>query len=204
MGIQGKSIPIAAIMGIVCGVLVGYLIYRGGSLIQLRWFFVASTMILYLVAAGLMAKGVGFLEQNAWNQVIGGEAAEEGGDVIAYRVTTAVWHVSWGDPELKTDANGGWQIFNSILGWNNTATLGSIISYCLYWLFVAGYLAYSYIKEKRAAIRKAESGEWDNGDEALENAKQYIDETGEIRTTIVEDEEAKHVPEYIVPSTTKA
>jgi high-affinity iron transporter len=203
LGIQGKSIPIAAIMGIVCGALVGYLIYRGGSLIQLRWFFVFSTVILYLVAAGLMAKAVGFLEQNAWNNVIGGEVAEEGGGVIAYRVTTAAWHVSWGDPEQKVDSNGGWQIFNSILGWNNTATVGSVISYCLYWVFVAGYLAYSYFKEKRAAIRKAEAGEWDNGDEALEHAKQYIDETGEIRA-VAEDEESKHVSEHIAPSGVKA
>ncbi|KAI9354468.1 iron permease FTR1/Fip1/EfeU [Pilaira anomala] len=187
LGISGKSIPIAAIMGIICGLLVGVLIYRGGSLIQLRWFFVASTIILYLVAAGLMAKGVGFLEQNAWNVVIGGEAA----DVIGYRVTTSIWHVSWGDPELKEGYNGGWQIFNAILGWNNTATYGTIISYCLYWLFVVGYLAYSYFKEKREAIRKAEAGEWDDGDEALEQAKQYVDETGEIRGAAYVDEESK-------------
>jgi high-affinity iron transporter len=188
LGISGKSIPIAAIMGIICGVLVGFLIYRGGSLIQLRWFFVFSTVILYLVAAGLMSKAVGYLEQNAWNIVIGGE----GGDTISYRVTTAVWHVSWGDPELNTSSNGGWQIFNAILGWNNTATFGTIISYCLYWLFVVGYLVYSFLKERRTAIRKAESGEWDDGDAALEEARQYIDETGEIRAAEVdEDEESK-------------
>lgn len=197
MGIPGKSIPIAAIMGVLCGALVGFLIYRGGSLIQLRWFFVFSTVILYLVAAGLMSKAVGFLEQNAWNQVIGGEAAEESGSVIGYRVTTSVWHVSWGNPEQKTDDTGGWQIFNSILGWNNTATIGTVVSYCLYWVFVAGYLAYGYFKEKRAAIRKAEAGEWDDGDEALENAKQYIDETGEIRAASVEDEESKDASEHI-------
>lgn len=193
LGIPGKSIPIAAIMGILCGVVVGLLIYRGGSLIQLRWFFVASTIILYLVAAGLMAKAVGYLEQNAWNQVIGGEAA----DVIGYRVTTSIWHVSWGDPELNASSSGGWQIFNAILGWNNTATYGTIISYCLYWLFVIGYLAYSFYKEKRDAIRKAEAGEWDNGDEALEHAKQYIDETGEIRGTAFHDEESKDHVETI-------
>ncbi|KAG2235614.1 plasma membrane iron permease [Thamnidium elegans] len=193
LGIPGKSIPIAAIMGIICGILVGFLIYRGGSLIQLRWFFVASTIILYLVAAGLMAKAVGYLEQNAWNQVIGGEAA----DVIGYRVTTSIWHVSWGDPELNASSSGGWQIFNAILGWNNTATYGTIISYCLYWLFVIGYLAYSFYKERRDAIRKAEAGEWDNGDEALEHAKQYVDETGEIRGTAFHDEESKDHVETI-------
>ncbi|KAI8340985.1 high-affinity iron permease [Choanephora cucurbitarum] len=187
LGIPGKSIPIAAIMGIVCGCLVGLLIYRGGKLIHLRWFFVFSTVILYLVAAGLMSKGVGFLEQNSWNQVIGGEAA----DVISYRVSTSIWHVSWGDPELNVDTNGGWQIFNAILGWNNTATYGTIISYCLYWVFVICYLAFSFYKEKREAIRKAEAGEWDNGDQALDEARQYIDETGEIRQNLDSVESGK-------------
>lgn len=108
LNVQAKSIPIAAIMGILCGVLVGVIIYRGGSMLHLRWFFIFSTIILYLVAAGLMSKAVGFFEQYAWNLIIGGEAAEEGGDVIPYKVTTAVWHVSWGNPELNTDTNGGW------------------------------------------------------------------------------------------------
>ncbi|KAI7905433.1 high-affinity iron permease [Cokeromyces recurvatus] len=198
LGISAKSIPIAVIMGIICGLLVGLLIYRGGSLIQLHWFFVFSTVILYLVSAGLMARAVGFLEKNSWNKVIGGE----GNGVIGYRVKTAVWHVSWGDPELQTDDNGGWQIFNSILGWNNTASLGTIISYCLYWLFVICYLAYSFYKERRDAIRKAEAGEWDDGDEAMDRAQHFIDESGEIRN--VNDGELKeHHSETIETSPIK-
>ncbi|CDH55156.1 plasma membrane iron permease [Lichtheimia corymbifera JMRC:FSU:9682] len=177
LNVQAKSIPIAAIMGILCGVLVGVIIYRGGSMLHLRWFFIFSTIILYLVAAGLMSKAVGFFEQYAWNLIIGGEAAEEGGDVIPYKVTTAVWHVSWGNPELNTDTNGGWQIFNAILGWNNTATIGTIVSYCLYWVLVAACLVYMYYKERRRAIIKAQQGNLDDiqGDEALEQAKQYVD-----------------------------
>ncbi|KAI7869585.1 high-affinity iron permease [Spinellus fusiger] len=180
LSVQAKAIPIAAIMGFLCGCLVGYILYRGGSMVKLRWFFIISTMILYLIAAGLMSKSVGLFEQNAWNKIIGGESAEEGGSVIGYRVSTSVWHVSWGNPEILTDTNGGWQIFNAILGWNNTATYGSIISYCLYWLFVCLFLVYSNIKDRRLAIKKAESNDWANGDEALEAAKQYLNEKGEL------------------------
>ncbi|KAI9316825.1 iron permease FTR1/Fip1/EfeU [Dichotomocladium elegans] len=176
LGVEGKSIPIAAIMGIVCGVLLGYIIYRGGNMLRLRWFFVFSTIILYLVAAGLMAKAVGFFEQYEWNKVIGGEAAEESGAVIPYKVTTAVWHVSWGNPDNYLDQNGGWKIFNAILGWNNTATYGTIISYCLYWLLVSLTLVRMHYKERKEAIEKAKRGEVDEeGDCALERAKQFID-----------------------------
>lgn len=60
---------------------------------HLHWFFVASTCILYLVSAGLLSRAIGYFEQNAWNKIIGGESAEEGGKAIGYKMTTNVWHV---------------------------------------------------------------------------------------------------------------
>ncbi|KAI8331179.1 iron permease FTR1/Fip1/EfeU [Chlamydoabsidia padenii] len=194
---DGKAIPIAAIMGFICGCLVGYLIFRGGSMLHLRWFFIFSTIILYLVAAGLMSKAVGYFEQNAWNQVIGGESAEDGGSVITYKVTTAVWHVSWGDPELNTSTNGGWMIFNAILGWNNTATIGSIVSYCLYWILVAVYLVYSFWKTRRNAIAKAERGEFyssEDADLALDNARKFVNEDG-----VITGQDEKMTTDEVVP-----
>lgn len=71
------------------------------------------------------------------------------------------------------------QIFNAILGWNNTATIGTIVSYCLYWIFVAAFLVYMNWKEKRRALAKLQNGEWDkDGDEALEDAKEFVDKDG--------------------------
>ncbi|CAO3617118.1 unnamed protein product [Cunninghamella echinulata] len=191
---QARSIPIAVIMGIICGALIGFIIYRGGSMLHLRWFFIISTIILYLVAAGLMSKAVGFFEQYSWNQVIGGEVAEEGGDVIPYKVTTSVLHVDYGNPEQYSASTGGYQIFNSILGWNNTWTIGTIVSYCLYWILISLYLLYSLFKQRRIAIQKAERGEYyiSNADEALENAKHYVNKdaiiTGENITTTDESD----------------
>lgn len=74
-------------------------------------------------------------------------------------------------------------IFNAILGWNNTATIGSIISYCLYWILVAAYLVYMFWKERRNAIAKAERGEFydnEDADLALEKARQYVNQDGVI------------------------
>lgn len=52
-------------------------------------------------------------------------------------------HSSFGNPELN--GGGGWGIFNAILGWQNSATYGSVISYNLYWLVViVGFLAMRY------------------------------------------------------------
>ncbi|ORX49055.1 high-affinity iron permease [Hesseltinella vesiculosa] len=178
----GTSIPIAVIMGIIAGSAVGLLIYRGGNMLHLRYFFIFSTCVLYLVAAGLMSRAVGFFEQYSWNKVIGGESAEEGGKVIPYKVTTNVWHVSWGNPEIYSAATGGYQIFNSILGWNNTATIGTIVSYCLYWILVSIYLVYLLFKQKRQSIAQAKAGKYilADADDALNKARQFVDEDGAI------------------------
>ena len=40
---------------------------------------------------------------------------------------------------------GGWGVFNSLFGWTNSATYGTVISYNLYWLVVIlGFLGMRY------------------------------------------------------------
>jgi high-affinity iron transporter len=34
------------------------------------------------------------------------------------------------------NGGGGWGVFNAILGWQNSATYGSVISYNVYWIAV--------------------------------------------------------------------
>jgi high-affinity iron transporter len=47
------------------------------------------------------------------------------------------------------NGDDGWGIFNSLFGWQNSATYGSVISYNLYWLVViAGFLVLGF-KEKK-------------------------------------------------------
>lgn len=67
--------------------------------------------------------------------------------------------VSWpsadsiGNPEPSSPStNGGWQIFNSILGWNNTASGGTIVSYILYWVLIAATLIYLKWSEGRLTL----------------------------------------------------
>jgi high-affinity iron transporter len=47
------------------------------------------------------------------------------------------------------NGDGGWGIFNSLFGWQNSATYGSVISYNLYWVAVIlGFLFLGW-KEKK-------------------------------------------------------
>ncbi|KAG8730517.1 high-affinity iron permease [Ceratobasidium sp. 423] len=56
LGQPAASIPLAAIVGLICGLLVGYLIYASSSRTSLSVFLVASTSLLLLIGAGLFSK----------------------------------------------------------------------------------------------------------------------------------------------------
>ena len=78
---------------------IGYILTqrRGGSTARLQLFLIASTCLLYLVAAGLMSRAVWSFETNAWSKAIGGEADEMGDGPGSYDISNSVWHVnvSW-------------------------------------------------------------------------------------------------------------
>lgn len=149
LGLPASSIPLAAIVGLACGFLVGFLIYKGGNAAPLQLFLIASTGFLYLVAAGLFSRAIWYLEANTWNKLTGGDAAENGSGPGSYDIRQSVWHVNCCNPSLN--GGGGWGIFNAILGWQNSATYGSVIGYNLYWLAViTGFVALRW-REKRGS-----------------------------------------------------
>lgn len=50
---------------------------------------------------------------------------------------------------------GGWGVFNAILGWQNSATYGSVISYNVYWIFVmAGFGWMRYTETRKTAVKE--------------------------------------------------
>ncbi|KAI1002995.1 High affinity iron permease [Podosphaera aphanis] len=134
-----SAVPLPVVTGLLAGGGVGWLLYKGGKSSQLQVFLVISTAILYLVAAGLLSRAVWFFEQQTWNNAVGGDAAEVGAGPGSYDIDQSVWHINFGSPYVN--GGGGWGVFNSMLGWQNSATYGSVISYNLYWVVViAGFL----------------------------------------------------------------
>ncbi|CAN8103464.1 unnamed protein product [Discula destructiva] len=171
-----SAFPLPALTGLAVGSIVGFILYKTGSTAHMQVFLVVSTCLLYLVAAGLFSRGVGFFEQQAWNNIIGGDAAELGSGPGTYDIDRVVWHVNCCNPSFN--GGGGWGIFNAILGWNNTATYGSVISYCVYWLAVIlgfGAMRYKEVKghwpfmaaKKPASDEKHASASLDSPSEQL-------------------------------------
>jgi high-affinity iron transporter len=96
---------------------------------------------------GLFSKAVWNFEMNAWSKLTGGDAAETGSGPGSYDIRKSVWHVNCCNPEIN--GGGGWGIFNSLFGWTNSATYGSVIAYNLYWVAVIVAFASLGYYEKR-------------------------------------------------------
>ncbi|TDZ29469.1 High affinity iron permease ftrA [Colletotrichum spinosum] len=135
VSISNAAIAVSAVLGLALGAVVGYFIYRGSKTAPIQLFLTVSTCFLYLIAAGLFSKGVWHFEQNEWNKIVGGDAAELGSGPGSYDIRRSVWHVNCCNPDLN--GGGFWGIFNAVLGWQNSATVGSVVSYNLYWAAVA-------------------------------------------------------------------
>lgn len=65
---------------------------------RLQPFLVASTCLLYLVAAGLFSRAIWLIEQQQWNKVVGGDAAELGDGPGSYDIDRSIWHVNVSSP----------------------------------------------------------------------------------------------------------
>lgn len=145
VGQPATAFPLAVIVGLICGIAVGLVIYKGGNMLALQYFLIASTCFLYLIAAGLFSRAVWYFEMYIFSQKTGGDVAESGSGPGSYDISASVWHVNCCNPET----DGGWEIFNALFGWQNSATYGSVISYNVYWIFIILMVLTFIYKEKK-------------------------------------------------------
>ncbi|KAF9239308.1 Ftr1 protein [Melanogaster broomeanus] len=147
------SIPIAAIVGIICGMICGFCIYQFASRTTLKIFLICMTNLLLLIGAGLFSKAVWEFQENVFIRLLGTDVDDSGGTGPgSYDVRGNVWHLNCCSAE-----SGSWSLFNAVFGWQNSATLGSILSYVFYWLAVIVVLVYLKFKEGRTTLFGLES-----------------------------------------------
>ncbi|KAJ7723384.1 iron permease FTR1 [Mycena metata] len=157
LGQPATSIPIATIVGLVCGLIIGFIIYTFASRTTLSVFLILMTNLLLLIGAGLFSRAVWAFEENAFNKLLGGDVDDSGGDGPgSFRVQGSVWHLDCCNPDDNIDGQG-WSIFNAILGWTNSATIGSVLSYVFYWIAVIVVLIIMKYREGRTKLLGRES-----------------------------------------------
>ncbi|RKP30752.1 iron permease FTR1 [Metschnikowia bicuspidata] len=144
-----QSIPSAVVAGMALGAAIGYSLYRGGNKLSLQYFLIVSTCFLYVVSAGLISRGVWFLELERFVQLCGlTEVSEAGSGPGSYDVANSVWHVNCCDGLH----DGWWMVANALVGWTNSATYGSVLSYIVYWALVSAWLRVRLIEERRGYL----------------------------------------------------
>lgn len=151
LGLPATSIPLPAIIGLFVGLGIGFLIFRSGNILSVRIFLIFSTCFLLLIASGMASRSVYSLQFYSYVQLVGDSAAESGEGPGSYNSQGYIWHFNCCNPEANKGGTG-WGILNSLVGWNNTATYGSVFMYVGYWLAVAGYLWYQIWREGRLAL----------------------------------------------------
>lgn len=143
-GSRPSAYPLPVVVGLIAGCLVGYALYYSASKTSLQLFLIFSTSILYLISAGLFSRGAWYFENYRFNIATGGDASEGGDGNGSYNIAKAVYHVNCCNPEL----DNGWDIFNALLGWQNTGYLSSMLCYNIYWLAIIIYLVLLMFEEK--------------------------------------------------------
>ncbi|KAJ5816158.1 Iron permease FTR1 [Penicillium robsamsonii] len=144
LGYPATAFPLPVITGIMAGLLAGWLIYRGGNVMSIQIFLIASTCVLYLISAGMFSKAIWSLQYYQFVVGVGSDVGETGSGPGSYNILQTVWHVNCCNSEI----DNGWDIFQSILGWQNTGTYGSVIGYNVYWLFIMACIAWMLYEER--------------------------------------------------------
>jgi high-affinity iron transporter len=96
LGQSATAIPLAAIIGILCGLIVGFIIYFSSRKINLSAFLIVSTTLLLFIGAGLFSKTVQFFDAYKFNQLAGGDAGESGNGPGSFDVRGMVVSFTYG------------------------------------------------------------------------------------------------------------
>jgi high-affinity iron transporter len=103
------NVFIGGMLGLIGGVLMAYLTFRGLITIPLRYLFRVTTILISLIAAGMAAQAVGFLDQ---------------ADIVT-ALDRTVWDTSW----LLADDSWVGRIAHTLLGYTDQPTELQLIVY---------------------------------------------------------------------------
>jgi len=110
---------IGAVLGLGAAVLLGWLLYRGTYRLDLRAFFNVTSGLLLLVGAGLLARGIGELQE-------------------AGLVPALVEHV-WNSSRVVSQTSPAGSLLEALFGYTSTPSLLQVLLYVGYLAAVGWY-----------------------------------------------------------------
>ena len=113
---DGLSTFIGALIGIAIAVVAGVLIYAYAVRLDVRLFFNATSILLVVFAAGLVARGVAEYQEIGWLPIL----------------TNTAWDTSaW----INIDSTLG-SLLQALVGYNDKPSVLQVVSYFGYWLVI--------------------------------------------------------------------
>lgn len=123
-----SSIPLAAITGILIGILIGLIIHRASGKITTKYFFHSMAYILLLMDAGIFSRSVGKLE----DPIATHHNPNDIDKTPIFDPRVNIWYL----PCCHEMSSPGYGILFSLLGYRSIATIGTILSYISFWILI--------------------------------------------------------------------
>jgi high-affinity iron transporter len=146
-GLSPASVLLPGAIGLALGTLVGVAVYfTGRSIKSLKWFFVASSVLLLFIAAGMTVNGAFFFqlaglfgtmwpyEWRPWSNLL-------------------LWDAS---ACCSADNNAFFGLMRALFGWQDQAMNIQLVYYFMYWALVLPLLFFKI--HQGALIDRAEAG----------------------------------------------
>lgn len=130
VGTDPRSIPLAGIVGIILGIIVGVILYyTGKSISDIGWFLVIMSVLLFFIAAGLTARGITYFQFVGWFGYYG------------YPNSARPWQNKqlwdWsGCCSMDVVKNKFFGLISALFGYTDNGTAIWLIAYFGYWLEV--------------------------------------------------------------------
>jgi len=119
LGANRLEWAIGGALGVVGAVLLGYLAYQGGSRINLRLFFTITGALLLVIAAGLIAKSVAWLQESGVVPIFLGHVWDlREQPVVGHGMVSDLLHGLFGwNPWPSALEVVAWLLYVAIVGW---------------------------------------------------------------------------------------
>lgn len=136
-GVGITSVIIPSIVGAILGLLAGWFIYLlGKSIRSLKWFFIISTFVLLLIAAGMTQNALASFQTALWF-----------GNTWPYENISWPNRILWNTYECcNPDQNEFWSLIRALFGYQPLPTNIQLIFYVLFWAcIIAGFALRLYL-----------------------------------------------------------
>jgi high-affinity iron transporter len=124
---------VGGLLGLVAAALAGWLLFATTTRLDLRAFFRVTSILLILIAAGLVAHGVHELNE-------------------AGIVPAVVEHL-WDLNPVLDEGSGLGQILKALVGYNGNPSLTEVVAYAGYWIVVLFALRHRRTQTRPAAMQ---------------------------------------------------